>query len=153
MTDMLVNLYQLPEDKLHTGQDYSIRKVVPPEKGRVVDWVKKHFSEGWADECDVACSQTPANCLIAVNRDEILGFACYDTTFRNFFGPTGVVEFARGQGIGFQLLLYSLLEMKQIGYAYAIIGDAGPTTFYEKSVHAVPIEGRPVLLQAMKKDP
>lgn len=151
MTDMLVNLYRLPEDQLANNEDYSIRKVLPPEKSEVVTWVREHFSDGWANECDIACSISPSKCFIAVKNGEILGFACYDTTFRSFFGPTGVRRSARGQGIGFQLLLYSLLEMKHMGYAYAIIGDAGPVKLYEKAVGAVKILGQPVLNQIMEK--
>lgn len=43
----------------------------------------------------------------------------------------------RTQGIGNALLHYCLNEMKEIGYEYAIIGEAGPIEFYEKSCNAV----------------
>ncbi|MGN8644763.1 GNAT family N-acetyltransferase [Gracilibacillus sp. HCP3S3_G5_1] len=145
MTDMLVNLYSLPEDTLDSVQTYQIRTVIPPEKHKVLNWVREHFSEDWVSECEVACSSTPANCLIAIQGKEIVGFACYDTTFQNFFGPTGVKEAARNQGIGYQLLLTSMFRLKAKGYAYAIIGDAGPVEFYKKTIGAVPIEGTPVL--------
>ncbi len=36
-------------------------------------------------------------------------------------------------------LLSSLLDLKTMGYAYAIIGDVGPSGFYEKTVDAMPI--------------
>ncbi|MFD2658152.1 MULTISPECIES: GNAT family N-acetyltransferase [Gracilibacillus] len=147
MADMLVNLYSLPEASFDKTQSYQIRTVLPPEKHKVVDWVREHFSENWVSECEVACTKVPANCLIAVQDNEILGFACYDTTFPNFFGPTGVKEGARGQGIGYQLLLASLFQLRAKGYAYAIIGDAGPVDFYKKTIGAVPIDGVPVLKQ------
>lgn len=147
MTDMLVNLYSLSEDSLDSTQSYQIRHVLPPEKHKVLDWVREHFSENWVSECEVACAKIPANCLIAVQDKDILGFACYDTTFRNFFGPTGVKESARGQGIGYQLLLASLFQLRVKGYAYAIIGDAGPVEFYKKTIGAVPIDGVPALRQ------
>ncbi|GAB2532535.1 GNAT family N-acetyltransferase [Gracilibacillus alcaliphilus] len=145
MTDMIVNLHsELLEEKLEQ-KGVIIRRVVPPEKHVVLEWVGKHFSEKWVSECDVACSVTPADCFIAVKDKELLGFACIDTTFRNFFGPTGVKEEERGQGIGQQLLIHSLKEMKNKGYAYAIIGDAGPVGFYRAKVGAVPIENKPAL--------
>ena len=50
-------------------------------------------------------------------------------------------EKARGRGIGLQLLIQSLLEMKHMGYAYAIIGSAGPVDFYKKAVGAIEIPG------------
>ena len=52
----------------------------------------------------------------------MLGFACYDTTHKNFFGPTGVDAAKRGQGIGTALLLATLHAMREAGYMYAIIG-------------------------------
>ena len=33
----------------------------------------------------------------------------------------------------------SLFDLKAMGYAYAIIGDVGPSDFYEKTVGAMPI--------------
>ena len=64
-----------------------------------------------------------------------------NVTALSFFGPTGVSEKARGRGIGLQLLIQSLLEMKHMGYAYAIIGSAGPVDFYKKAVGAIEIPG------------
>src|SRR5690554_3639914 len=109
MPDMLVKLYQLPSavpsvDKL-ASMGITVRRSIPPEKHRVVSWVRQQFGEGWASECDVAFSSKPVGCFIAVQEPEegateghqILGFACYDATNRNFFGPTGVIEHARGK--------------------------------------------------------
>jgi integration host factor subunit alpha len=45
---------------------------------------------------------TPS-CFIAVRDDRVVGFACHDATFRNFFGPTGVkleVSLSEGQKVG-----------------------------------------------------
>ncbi|WP_257351050.1 GNAT family N-acetyltransferase [Pseudalkalibacillus decolorationis] len=141
MGDLLVPLYRLRHEKSSEQQSWLIRKPLPPEKHIVVEWVKEHFSEKWASECDVACAQTPASCLIAVEDGKLLGFACYDVTCLNFFGPTGVHETARGEGIGHALLVESLKEMKHMGYAYAIIGGAGPVSFYKRAVGAIDIPG------------
>ena len=70
---------------------------------------------------------------------KLVGFACYDTSARGFFGPTGVDETARGGGIGHALLLASLLDMRAQGYGYAIVGDVGPVDFYVRAVGATPI--------------
>jgi GNAT superfamily N-acetyltransferase len=69
----------------------------------------------------------------------MVGFACYDASTLGYFGPTGVDEPFRGQGIGKALLLACLLEMKLKGYGYAIIGWIGPQEFYEKAVGALVI--------------
>ncbi|MCP4723266.1 MAG: GNAT family N-acetyltransferase, partial [Desulfobacteraceae bacterium] len=72
---------------------------------------------------------------------QILGFACHDTSMKNFFGPVGVSQGARGRGIGTALLLACLHAMVSAGYAYAMIGDAGTPNFYEKRVNAHVIPG------------
>ena len=76
---------------------------------------------------------------MAVKDDTLLGFACHDTTAKGFFGPTGVTEQARGQGIGEALLLATLNGMREAGYGYAVIGDPGPVAFYRKRLDALEI--------------
>ncbi|MCL5997625.1 MAG: GNAT family N-acetyltransferase [Chloroflexi bacterium] len=145
MPDMLVKLYCLPKwEPLRehlNAQGIDIRRAIPPEKHHVVKWVREHFGEGWASEADVAFTNHPGSCYIAVCEKKILGFACYDATCKNFFGPTGVSEAERGRGIGKALLLACMDAMAAEGYGYAIIGAAGPTDFYAKSVGATPIDG------------
>lgn len=138
LSDMLVPLYSLPEEP-SVSQEITIRRALAPEKTVVLNWVKSHFSQGWADECDVAFSRAPVSCYLAVSGEELLGFACYDATLKNFFGPTGVKEDARGQGIGKALLLRSFHAMRESGYGYGIIGGAGPVDFYEKALGAIAI--------------
>jgi len=140
--DLLVSLYSKKLDELkskavETG--VKIRPALPPEMHVVTSWVREHFSENWASEVTVAFSRQPNACLIAVEDGELLGFACYDTTARGFFGPTGVAREARGKGIGLALFSASLQTMKTLGHAYAFIGDAGPVDFYAKTAGAVPI--------------
>ena len=53
-----------------------------------------------------------------------------------FFGPTGVDESVRGQGVGEALLFATLRGMREAGYAYAVIGDPGPVEFYMKRLDA-----------------
>lgn len=144
MPDMLVKLYELPEiqgkiDKLKEN-GVAIRRPLPPEKHIVLNWVRENFSEGWASECNVSFSKEPISCFIAVEDNKILGFACYDTTCKDFFGPTGVAENQRGRGIGTVLLLKSLYAMREMGYGYAVIGGAGPVEYYKKICGAVVIE-------------
>ena len=79
----------------------------------------------------------PANA--AVRDGKLLGFACHDATAKGFFGPTGVDEAARGQGIGEALLIATLRGMREAGYGYAVIGDPGPVAFYQKRLDALEI--------------
>ena len=101
----------------------------------------------------MALSCHPVSCFIAIEKDAILGFACYDATCKDFFGPIGVAEQARGRGIGKALLLTCLHAMAAQGYAYAIIGGVGPTDFYTRAVDAIPIEGsEPGIYTGMLRD-
>lgn len=143
MPDMLVKLYELPPLEPFLAKvralGVEIRKPIGPEKHVITQWVADHFSKGWASEVEMALVNRPVSCFIAVRERKLLGFACYDATVPDFFGPTGVAEAARGQGIGAALLLACLHDMRAKGYAYAIIGGAGPTPFYAKVVGAVEI--------------
>jgi ribosomal protein S18 acetylase RimI-like enzyme len=119
----------------------TIRVARSYEKQQVVEWVRRSFGEPWADECDAAFGNRPVSCFIATENGAIAGFACYDATCRDFFGPAGVADQARGRGIGSALLLTCLHAMAAIGYGYAIIGGAGSLEFYRKVVAAIEIEG------------
>ena len=145
MQDMLVKLYELPAmDSLEVKmkkENIFIRRPLASEKSLVVEWVKAGFGDGWASETEVTFSYQPITSFIAVRDDRILGFACYDSAYRNFFGPTGVDVSVRGLGIGKILLLKCLYGMKELGYAYAIIGGVGPAAFYERACQAVLIPG------------
>ncbi|AEE95258.1 GNAT family N-acetyltransferase [Mahella australiensis] len=145
MPDMLVKLYELPPVQpvleQQKAQGIDIRRALPPEKRAVVQWVADKFGNGWASECDVAFSNNPVSCFIAVKDGQLIGFACHDATCRDFFGPTGVDPAFRGKGTGKALLLACLDAMAAQGYAYAIIGGAGPVDFYAKVAGATVIDG------------
>jgi len=143
--DMLVKLYDLPSSheplRSLAAAGVSIRRALPPEKHKVLAWIRSTFSEAWASEADVAFAREPVSCFLAIQNKRLLGFACHDATCRNFFGPTGVDASARGRGIGAGLLLACLDAMRDQGFGYAIIGGVGPAEFYAKTVGAIPIAG------------
>lgn len=105
----------------------------------VCDFVEREFSVAWADEISVGFANKPISVYIAVAEKEIVGFAAYECTRRDFFGPTGVIEKMQGRGIGKTLLLVCLWGLREMGYVYGIIGGAGPVEFYEKAVGAIAI--------------
>jgi predicted N-acetyltransferase YhbS len=142
---MLVKLYDLPDAQRQVqalaASGVIIRRAMPYEKTQVVAWVRERFGAEWADECEVAFGQRPRACFVAVDHGALAGFACHDSTCRNFFGPMGVAAEARGRGIGGGLLLACLNAMAAAGYAYAIIGGVGNGEIYRKTAGAVEIEG------------
>ena len=141
MIDMLVRLYDLPEHESAVPEDVVIRRPGAYERHLVADWAGRQFSPKWASEVKVAFSREPVSCFIATRKSEVIGFACYGTTAKGYFGPTGVAEEARGTGIGKELLFRCLHALRADGYAYAIIGGVGPREFYEKACGAIEIPG------------
>lgn len=139
MSDLLIRLYDLPPHESKVPADVEVRRAIPPEREIVLDWIERHFSKGWRAEAAVGLSQQPPTVFIAVRANALLGFACYDTTAKGFFGPTGVDEAERGKGIGEALLMTTLRAMHGAGYAYAVIGDPGPVAFYTKRLDALEI--------------
>jgi len=144
MPDMLVRLYDMPDSsgKRPLEPGIAIKRAMNLDKIKIMDFVKANFSQGWVSECERALNNDPVSCYIAVKDEEIIGFACYDSTAKGMFGPTGIVESARGKGVGDALLKTCMTSMREKGYAYAIIGwvtDA--IDFYVKSVGAQVIEG------------
>lgn len=141
---MLIKLYDLPKnckelDEL--SKKISFRRPLAAEKSIVKNWVKKRFGDGWESEVDVSFSRKPITTFIAIEDNQILGFATYDAAYLNFLGPMGVEKSKRKKGLGKALLFLALSSMKEMGYAYAIIGGVGPAKFYEKTYNAKIIEG------------
>ena len=145
MIDMLVRLYDLPESKdlylRMADAGLILRRPGAYELHLVQDFVREHFSPKWVSEVQVAFSRQPVACFIATKDNEILGFACYETTAKGYFGPTGVTKTARGLGLGKALLLKALEAQREAGYAYAFIGGVGPKEFYARTVGAIEIPG------------
>jgi predicted N-acetyltransferase YhbS len=143
MPDMLVQLLKLepvhPLIEQMRASGVIIRRAMAHEMSRVREFVEKAFGVAWADEITVAYSNKPISLFIAIRDGEIIGFGSYETTRRGFFGPTGVVPSERGKRIGKALLLSCLWGLREMGYAYAIIGGVGPVEFYAKHCGATVI--------------
>ena len=144
--DMLVKLYDLPENHIINPdlekENIRIHRPMASDRSRIVRYIRENFSEVWADEFEKAMSNTPVSCFVAVkDAKEVIGFSCYDASYRNFFGPIGVSEAYRGKKLGKELLLCALYAMREEGYGYGIIGWSAEKNrlFYEKSAGAVPI--------------
>ena len=151
MPDMLVNLYDMPKidmDAKLAEDGIVIKRAMAFNMQKIKDYVKVTFAEDcpdWVNECECAIFNSPPSCYIALQNGELVGFACYDASALGLFGPTGVSPSMRGKGVGKALLGRCLETMKEMGYAYAVIGyvtDAIP--FYEKAVNATVIEGSSV---------
>jgi GNAT superfamily N-acetyltransferase len=156
MADMLVNLLLVESSEPLLARlrerNINIRRANPWELSRVREFASQ-WSPAWGDEVAVGFSRQPIAVFIAVMDGEIAGFCAHESSCRDYLGPIGVSEALRGQGIGKGLLLASLHAMRELGYAYAIIGAVGPTEFYAKNCGAVPIDnsGRGIYVNQLKK--
>jgi GNAT superfamily N-acetyltransferase len=139
MADMLVKLYDLPVKAPSLPSGIAVRRVLGPEKTPVVQWVASAFSQGWADECELAIGRLPIACFIAHEGNALAGFCAYDATAHGMLGPIGVAERYRGKGVGRSLVVATLMDMAAQGYAYAVVGWAGPQAFFARTVGAIAI--------------
>lgn len=141
---MLVKLYELPKECVEyqkLKKEIDFRRPLAAEKYLVIKWVEENFGNGWKSEVDVSFSKNPISTFIAVKDGKIIGFSTYDSAYLNFLGPMGVSKDFRKRGLGKVLLYLALRSMKEMGYAYAIIGGVGPAKFYEKTFGAKIIKG------------
>ena len=146
MADMLVKLFNISmpvgdEEKL-LENGIRIKRALAPDKSKIIEYSKTCGGQDYSDEVSAAFTNNPITCYIATKDKELIGFACFEATAKNFFGPMAVSEMYRKQGVGKVLLLKSLYSMLEMGYAYAIIGWPAKKAipFYEKCVDAVMIE-------------
>ncbi len=113
-----------------------------PQNSEVREWIKTHFSLGWADEASQRHSSIPSRCFVAVQESPDSGFRLLRCHGRAFFGPTGVDETNVGKGIGKALLMHTLKAMYGGRIHLCHIGGVGPDKFYASCCgRATMIEG------------
>jgi N-acetylglutamate synthase-like GNAT family acetyltransferase len=138
--DMIVSLrnYSFPDIRTN---DIIFRRAEQNDVISLMNFIKEEFGNGWLDSLENGFLKDKIPIFIALGDKEILGFSCFDVVRhkKGLFGPMGTTHSKRVQGIGYTLLHMCLREMKEIGYEYAVIGEAGPLEFYEKACNAVVI--------------
>lgn len=146
MADMLVKLYSIPSscdiEKKLLEDGIRIKKALAPDRSKIIEFSRTCAKEDYSDEVQAAFCNNPITCYIATREKKIIGFACYEATARNFFGPMAVLGNEREKGVGKALLLKALESMRELGYAYAIIGWPAKSAvdFYMKCVDAIMID-------------
>ncbi|WP_136699734.1 GNAT family N-acetyltransferase [Bacillus fungorum] len=117
-----------------------VRKASSSDFEKLASFVNEEFGERWLHSIEYGFRTYKENLPIYIAEQErvIVGFACYDVVRgkKGLFGPMGTAKQKRVKGVGKQLLHCSLHSMKQEGYEYAIIGQAGPVEFYERCCNA-----------------
>lgn len=133
--DMIVGLTNLPTYSVE--EKVKIKRAFVGDKNTILTFVQQNFQENWVGEVEHALMQEVGKCFIATENGKVLGFACFDSSAKGFFGPMGVLESERNRKIGKALLIRTLQAMKEYGYGYAIIGWVSDAElFYRKAVSA-----------------
>lgn len=146
MADMLVKLFNISapvkEEEIFFENGIRFKRALAPDRNKIIEYSKTCGGEDYSAEVQAAFANNPITCYIATKDKELIGFACFEATAKNFFGPMAVSSEYRKQGIGKMLLLKSLYSMQEMGYGYAIIGwpTKSAIPFYEKCVGATMIE-------------
>ncbi|WP_416150270.1 GNAT family N-acetyltransferase [Salipaludibacillus sp. HK11] len=137
---MIVSLrsYSFPAIRI---TDITYRRAEQNDVISLINFIIKEFGNGWIDSIENGFLKDKISIYIALDDKEIVGFACFDVVRnkKGLFGPMGTAHSKKVQGIGYGLLHMCLREMKEKGYEYAVIGEAGPLEFYEKACNAVVI--------------
>ncbi|MCI0764032.1 GNAT family N-acetyltransferase [Bacillus sp. TL12] len=137
--DMIVNLSSYETSTSMNNCICNVRQAVQSDLKELLQFVMCEFGERWIEAVNKGFQNyKEIPIFIAVEGEKIIGFACYDIVRgkKGLFGPMGTAKNHRIKGVGKELLHRCLSNMKQIGYEYAIIGQAGPLEFYEECCHA-----------------
>jgi len=136
--DMTVNLrhYEMPKVMLDDG--ITIMRASLKDQEELVSFISEGFGDPWVKTIETALEEDNPPLFIAHDRRKLIGFACYDSVRhqKGVYGPMGTSPHVRTKGVGYALLHTCLEEMKQKGYEYAILGEAGPIEYYERACGA-----------------
>ena len=133
--DMIVQLETVKKQGDLSYQN-SIRRAVYSDLTELKRFIQAEFGDRWIMRIDQLSASGQLPVFLAEEKGEIIGFACFDMEKRGMFGPMGTSSRKRLSSVGKELLHRSLLDMAERGYAYAVIEQAGPIEFYEKTCGA-----------------
>jgi len=96
---------------------------------RVLDFIQREFGPIWRFE-----ASRGAKVFWMEQEGRIAGFSTHEANNRGHgtFGPTGVAKEFRGRGLGRQLALASLADLRRLGYHRAVIPWTDATEYYRK---------------------
>jgi GNAT superfamily N-acetyltransferase len=126
-----------PDEARLAGEGVTVRRAVPADVPRLVEFALSNWGTGWAGEITHSVGRDGAGCWLAIEADgTLLGFAAYGSSRSSWFGPMGTTPAARGRGIGSVLLRRCLADQRAAGHETAQIGWVGPVPFYSTAVGA-----------------
>lgn len=123
-------------DEVLNGRDALVRRAEPADWPELETFVQARFDEVWRREARLALHRDRPTAFIAIRNGRIAGFACYGVYRPDWFGPLGVDQESRGEGLGEALLLRCLDDLAEAGVPVAQISWVGPVRFYARTVDA-----------------
>jgi len=116
----------------------AVTRVDERSADRVLDFIRNEFGAIWRFEAARAFVNDPPTLFFAEAEGEVVGFAAHDANNRGIgvFGPTGVAQAMRGRGIGRDLLLASLADLRRLGHTRVVIPWTDAFEFYRKACGA-----------------
>jgi GNAT superfamily N-acetyltransferase len=119
---------------------YRIRRALPEDEPRLLEWVARSFHPVWSFEVGRALAGPRRAVHIAVqqNSNGIVAFAAADGNNQGlgWFGPAGTDPAHRGRRLGEALLLRCLDDVRGLPEG-GVIAWIGPKEFYAKACGAV----------------
>jgi GNAT superfamily N-acetyltransferase len=119
----------------------TIERASESSRDELLEFVASRFGGIWSYETERALRNDPPTAFLARNgAGRIAGFSAHEANNRGlgFFGPMGTDPEARGGGVGRALLLASLADLRERGFAAAVISWAANVPFYERACGARP---------------
>lgn len=126
-------------DQVRAPDEPDIARATPGDQPAALEFINGQFGRAWRVEVERAFEHPRPTLFIARRRGQIVGFSAHDCNNRGlgFFGPEGVVPEERGRGLGRNLLLASLADLRDMGFERTIIAWAAAHDFYRRVAGAV----------------
>lgn len=130
--------WNLETSELPTSIPDGVRRAGHDDRERVLAFIEREFGSVWRFETSRAFDREIPPLFVFEDNGSVAGFAAHDinNVGLGFFGPTGVARSERGRGLGRQLLLASLADLRRLGYSRAVIPWTDALDFYRKSCSA-----------------
>ena len=139
-TNLEVDLAGGGQALLPVGTGRRPRRSTHDERPRVLDFIEREFGSIWRFESSRAFDAELPTIFIAEKNGEVTGFVVHEANNRGLgvFGPVGIMKSMRGKGVGRDLVLASLADLRRLGYARAIIPWTGAVDYYRRICGAEP---------------
>jgi mycothiol synthase len=126
-----------PEEKKLSSEGISFRRAEIFDKEKVITWLENNFP-AWIGEVSETFKNKPITLFICEHDGNLIAFSAHEVNNKGtgWFGPMGTATELKGKGIGSILLKKCLQDLKEMGFAKAIIPWVGPIPFYMHHVSA-----------------